>query len=414
MKNILVIIATTLIIATFVGFFAGTRYFYIAQSIVDTTKMVAGAFFTESVNATDIQKRYKRAFFGGSKVKVLIVPGHEPDFGGTSFNGIFERDLNVDLSEELAHFLGKNRRYEVVVARTKEAWHPDLQSYFESEWNEIDEFRTEQKKLMAQLIKEGKIERKTDGVYHNNAPLDAAMRLFGINKWANEQEVDITVHIHFNDIYRPNSRIEAPYSGFSIYVPEKQYSNAKASREIADAIFKRLAFFFPISDVSKESVGVVEDQDLIAVGQSNTADAVSMLIEYSYIYEPHLQNKNIREPIIKEMALQTYLGLQDFFKGVNDTEYQYYTTLLPYVWNEELSKGIVDDVQVLSLQTALMFQGHYPPFGSRKNECPLSGNAGTCTIKALQSFQEKHAIENEEGKLGEKTREALNNLYGSY
>lgn len=114
------------------------------------------------------------------------------------------------------------------------------------------------------------------------------------------------MHIDFND-YPGRKGNTGKYNGFSIYIPEKQYSNANASRDFAIKIKDQLEQILPISNMPKESA-IVESQDLIAVGAYNSSDAISILIEYGYIYEPYFTNPNIQEYIFSEIANQTYWG----------------------------------------------------------------------------------------------------------
>ena len=64
------------------------------------------------------------------KIKILIVPGHEPNAGGADeFKKIKERDLNLQLSEFLKKDLSANPSLEVILARDKNGWNKDLKNY---------------------------------------------------------------------------------------------------------------------------------------------------------------------------------------------------------------------------------------------------------------------------------------------
>ncbi len=374
--------------------------------------MSASVFFTKSIVAPDLQKKWSLATTTGQKIKILIVPGHEPNFGGAEFKDLKERDMVVDLGRELAEYLKSNPHYEVLATRNKETWNPVLQKYFDEEQEEIKAFVFFKKAEMARLVDEGKIVRVTNKVEHNDAPKDVALRLYGINKWANEQKVDIILHLHFNDSYPRRPLQAGKYSGFSIYVPEKQYSNAQATAEIVPKIFSRLARFFAVSNLPQESEGVIEGQDLIATGSNNTVDGVSMLIEYGYIYETQFANLIIRKAILKELALQTYLGLGDFFGETPYIAESHETTLLPYVWDATLGKSTTANKGTLALQAALAHQGFYPPKNMTKNNCPLSGIFGGCTRTAIAAFQDEWSIPGNGTVVDTKTRAKLNELYG--
>lgn len=377
-----------------------------------TTNMSASAFFTQSITTPEIQKKFNIAVATGQRVRILLVPGHEPNFGGTEYKNLKERDMVVDLVQELARYLHADPRYEVVISRGKEAWNPEFQKYFEEQKESIYSFVASQKEEMARLAESGKITLVPDTVSHNDAPNDVAVRLYGINKWVNEYGVDIVIHVHFNDYSRRRLAVPGEYTGFAIYVPEKQYSNAKTSAEVSSYIFKRMAKFFPVSNLPQEDFGIIEDQELIAIGSFNTVDAASMLVEYGYVYEPQFSSPKIAQAIFKEMALQTYLGLQDFLgqkespiAGTQDT------TLLPFEWKTTIKKNKNASTDILALQAALTQQGFYPPSGSSKNDCPLSGFLGDCTRTALKHFQKEFNIQRENGFVGKKTRDQLNRLY---
>lgn len=370
----------------------------------------AGVFFVESITVASLQSTYKSADTitrdatgnpVSNKIKILIVPGHEPSFGGAEYKNLKERDIVVDIAETLATLLRTNPRYEVIVSRDKQAWNPIFEQYFTQEWETIMAWKDKYKAEMIRLVGSGQIELKTDGVTHNSAPTDVARRLYGMNKWINENGVDIALHLHLNDNPRKNTSREGQYSGFAIYIPEQQYSNAKATGAVADAVSKRLSKYFPISNLPKESAGVVEDQELIAIGRHNTADAASMLIEYGYIYEPQFAGKETRDLITEEYALSTYLGIQDFFGAPNAKSDKTDSFLLSHKW---VDGGPAD---VLALQFSLANKGFYPPIGKTKNECGVTGILGPCTITALTNFQQVYRVSDQLGVVGEKTKEAL-------
>lgn len=340
----------------------------------------------------------------------MIVPGHEADFGGTEHGSLKEREMNVDLAKELQFFLQNNPRYEVILARDKNGWNADLQKYFNDNWDEIKSFVKTSKSEMVELIKEGTVKKLTDGVIHNTAPQNVALRLYGINKWNNENKVDLAIHVHFNNYTRSNENVPGEYNGFAIYIPEKQFSNSTTTKAIASTVFNRLAKYNPVSNLPKEKMGLVEGQDLIAIGSYNTVDAPSMLIEYGYIYEPQFATADIREISIRDMAFQTYLGIQDFFEPNNSSSLAYDTVMLPYQWKTEINKNVGNKNEILALQTLLMSEGLYPPENKTKNECPRTGTIGGCTLKAISSFQNKYGIKDEVNKVGKQTIEKLNSL----
>ncbi len=382
---------------------AGMKHFgnQIAAVIVHNPRTVVGLqnkYAVETNNSVD-------------KVRIILVPGHEPYYGGAEFGEIKERNMTVELAEQLAGFLRANKKYEVIVARGYDSWNPLLENYFKNSWDSIIDWQKAHKNeslrrvsVMAPL--------PPPKVYHNSAPNDVAFRLYGITKWSNENNIDIAIHIHFNDYPGHGWNAPGKYSGFAIYSPEQQYANSTTTRTISQTIFKRLQKYNPVSDLPGESDGIIEERELIAIGANNTADAASMLIEYGYIYEPQFTNSDIQDLAIKDLAFQTYLGLEDFFNpgGTKTLASIYDTLVLPHTWKYALVDNAKTTTDVFALQTALLVDGVYPPITKSKNDCPRTGKIGPCTRSAIELFQKKYGI-NEKG-VGIKTIEELNNLYG--
>ena len=379
-------------------------------SLTTIGKNIASVFFAESVTTKQLQEKYQAKSFTPPKIRILIVPGHEPDFGGAEYRNVKERDINVQLVTHLENYLKTDNHYEVTVTRDTQKWNPVLEKYFADNATATLSFLETKKNEMSQLIQAGLIKEIVDGAPHKEAPTDVALRLYGINKWANENNIDIVLHLHLNDYPRRNTSIPGDYSGFAIYVPESQYSNSTTTRAIAQNIFQRLSKFSAVSDFEKENKGVVEDQELIAMGRYNTSDAPSMLIEYGYIYESQFIDPNVQNKVLKNTAFQIFLGVRDFFEKTPPTR-DLRTTLLPHQWNKNLIKSKKNNGDVLALQTALMLEGFYPPDQKTKNECPITGIFGPCTMEAVDLFQSKYQIINEDTAVGTTTRKLLNEKY---
>lgn len=377
--------------------------------------LVGSVFFTDSTTEKTLKKTYEEAISettrkDDAKVRVFIVPGHDAQFSGTQYKSLTELELTLALGEKLYAFLKKEDALDVTLSQTRDGYNPELLSYFDETQDEILAFITAQKGLMEQYIGTGEIKRVIH-VEHKAAPTGAALKLYGMNRWANENGVDIVIHIHFNDYPGRTRTATGKYSGFAIYIPERQYSNAKGSKSVARSIHKRLAMLYSESNLPKENAGLVEDQELIALGSNNTLDGASMLIEYGYIYEPALSNPDTRDAVLEDLAFQTYLGIMDFFGTQKNERHAYETRLLPYRWHIDLEKGTEAKRDILSLQVALTLAEVYPPPGKSKNDCGLTGFFGPCTKASVQLFQQKHGIAPAEGYVGEKTRLKLNTLY---
>ncbi len=273
----------------------------------------AATFFVQSITVDDLKSKFLEAPQTGRKVKILIVPGHEPNYGGAEYGALKERDMNVDLALRLAEHFKSNSHFDISLTRDKNIWNPELESYFKNNWQAIIDFSKLKKSEMEKLVLDGRL-AKVNGVAHPVVSSDVATRLYGINKWASENDVDLLVHIHFNDYPRARADRPGKYWGFTIYVPEQQYSNSLATREVAKHVLDELSKGFTISNFPKEESGIVESPDLIATGNANTVDGASLLIEYGYIYRPVFQDEEQSEKFMEEMAERTYLGLVDFFQ----------------------------------------------------------------------------------------------------
>jgi N-acetylmuramoyl-L-alanine amidase len=372
----------------------------------------ASVFFAESHPVEMLRAKYDTALPETKAIRVLLVPGHEPDFGGAVYNDLYERAMTVELSQYLAAYLQKDARFEVLQTRDSENWNPVLAEYFSTHASDTDEFYVTKKAEMNQLVTQGLLQM-VSSTPHNSAPADVARHLYGINQWANEQKVDLVVNIHFNDVKRKDTTKPGPYSGFTVFVPERQYSNSSSSRVAADAITKRLRLFATTSNLGPESAGVVEDQDLISIGRYNTLDAPGVLIEYGYLYERQFDDPQVRTAVLREMAFETAVGIQNFFAAPAIEKIPPDTTYLPYTWDTELRESKNPSVSVLMLQAALHAEGVYPAATSTLHTCPLSGYFDHCTADALRVFQSKHRINDESGIMGTSTRAILNRKYGN-
>jgi N-acetylmuramoyl-L-alanine amidase len=340
------------------------------------------------------------------KIRVLIVPGHEPDAGGTNYGTIKERDLNVQLGQDLQKYLDADGHYQTFITRDAQNWNPTFSDYFTAHWYDIDAWRLQASAEMQAAINAGTMTPPVVYVGHNAADEATTVRLFGIMKWANKNDIDLVIHVHLDDDRDPIWSV-GTHNGFAIFVPTPQYFNAQPTRAIADQVLARLAKFDPTSDFPNESSGIVEDPQLIAIGQDNTADVPSLLIEYAYIYEKQLRLPAVRALALNDQAYQTFLGVDDFFFGASASAQP--TSVLPYAWNKTISFG-TNSADVYALQTALILDGDSPPPGVTKNDCPRSGYFASCTRTALKLFQKKYGITGETGYAGKKTLAKLKKL----
>jgi N-acetylmuramoyl-L-alanine amidase len=264
------------------------------------------------ISINDLISKYSDTEKNG-KIEILLVPGHEPSFGGAEYKDLLERDLNLTLSEKIKNILSKNNKFEIITSRNINGWNPELEKYVNNNKNEILVWINNMKSSMSKLVNNGKINVVNAEMGHSIAPLKSAILLYGINKWAGENKVDIAIHLHFND--NPKYKGKPNFEGFSIYVPEKQYSNGTSSKILAKDLFDEISKIQKVSTMPEENVGIIEDQELIALGRYNTSDSLSVIIEYAYIYENFMQNKKLRNDFIEKSASSTANAINKFFES---------------------------------------------------------------------------------------------------
>ena len=344
------------------------------------------------------------------KIRVLIVPGHEPDNGGTNFGNLYERNLVVSIGEDLQQFLSANNNYQTFLTRNTEAWNPTFAAYFQNDWNQIISW---EKAAKNSFLKNNVPNANGKQEIANAAAADDALRLYGITKWANENNIDLMIHLHLNNYPDAMAKgIAGKYSGLVMYMPADDLSNSVESKPIAEAVFNRLSLYNPISNLKVESQGLEQDDQLIAMGSYDTAKIATMLIEYDYIYEPQFVNPQVQTIALKDLAYQTYLGLQDYYNGNTNVvaTSSYNPSANVYAWNTPVASANSNPDDIYAMQTALIMDGDYPPKGKTKNDCPHSGTFGSCTKLAITAFQKKNNIISETS-FGTKTFNLLNNIY---
>ncbi len=403
-KSVFIFILFFIIAVPSVGYLVEKDIFSIAG--INQTANIADS---GPVNLDDLQNRYDRFSDGrnhvANRIKVLIVPGHDDVHHGADFNDLKEVDLNRELAKNLYQYLLKDKNFRVFLAADENGFNEKITSYLEDEKNEIEKFKNFKKQVTQELIDSGEIQIE-QYVAHNSAPEEVVNVLYGINRYANEEDFDIVIHVHFNDYPRKNKKEAGEHSGISIYVPASQFLNGSASKEMAESIFERLTKVFSPSTHPVEQAGVIQDSELIAVGAFNSVDSVALLIEYGYVYEPQFVDPVLRSVALKELAYQTYFGLKNFFDGEFETEKE--TALFPYFWSRDFNGKEKDNIDVFALQMFLRLNELYPPENNFK-DCPINGSFGECTIQAVKSLQEKYGLE-PTGKVDFKVRGLLHDL----
>ncbi len=247
-------------------------------------------------------------------IKILLVPGHDDEIWGSQYGNLKEADMNLVLATKIYNILKKDKRFKVYITRDVLGYTTEFTNYFSFHQPEIISFEENAKKNMQDKINNGSFVKKIE-VVHNKATEDVALRLYGINKWADENKIDAVIHIHFNDYPRENTWAKGIYKGFTVYMPEEQMVNSKESTKLAKSIFSQISKKYIPSTYEKELEGLTPDQSLIALGSNGTLlkSVKSVLIEYGYIYR--FGNSLARHQMYTNMANLTFSGLKNYFFG---------------------------------------------------------------------------------------------------
>jgi N-acetylmuramoyl-L-alanine amidase len=271
---------------------------------------------TSVVSDTITQKDSKEDFTSGDnflkKTKILIVPGHDSDDYGARFNDLKEEELNLELAENLFKLLSKEDSFEVFITRDKNGYKETFDEYFKQE-EKINNFIYENKIETKNKTNSGQFE-PVNVVEHNLVGEDIALKLYGINKWSNENNIDLILHIHFNNYPRKDMKKTGKYNGFSIYIPSQNMIGYFESKIFAQKLRANLNNYFKESNLPVEKDIIIENSDLIAVGSNKTIkNSIPVLVEYGYIYEPLFYDKEKRNINLSKAAYQTYISIRDLF-----------------------------------------------------------------------------------------------------
>lgn len=341
-------------------------------------------------------------------IKVLIVPGHDDDYSGAVYGDYSESYINLVLAEKIQQALTFDPTLDVTVARNRDGYIPELDKYFKDNKRQIEFFIKVHKRRTEKALDTGTID-PVGGVAHNDAPSIVAYRLYGINRWADEEGFDFVLHVHFNDEAGRRSDSPGKYSGYSIYVPSKELPNHVESLKLGDAVGARLKRSVYMSNlpVEKENAsenGVIPDFKLIAVGSNGTLELPSILVEYSYIFEPTVSPKFL-DLSTGIMAEATALGIREYVSGIKIEDNN-----LKYNWTNELMEEKEPRIETMALQYALHELGIYPPDEKGREGCPVIGIFGPCTKQAVKDFQVSQGLK-ADGVAGAHTLGVLNYLF---
>ncbi len=299
---------------TVLGVLGGAAFVFLAfvwnpLPLPDARDSLAALVAPERITPETLRAKYESRV----PIRILVVPGHDDEFWGTEYKGTREADLTLELGKMVRDRFAGDPRFAVTITRESGEYKDEFADHFETFSSLIWEFRDYVRAVFASAVARGDVVPVTEN-YHGFAASEIVRRLYGINLWANENGVDALLHIHFNDYPRARASRPGRYTGFSIYVPESQFPNARASRALANTVKARLNTALTVSNYPQEKEGVVEDQELIAVGAYGSLYPASLLIEYGYIYEPYFVDKNARAQLFPALADLTYQGIVDFFE----------------------------------------------------------------------------------------------------
>jgi N-acetylmuramoyl-L-alanine amidase len=301
-------------------------------------------------------------------VNILIVPGHDDEHWGTEFKGLKEVELNRIVAQKVYEYLLSEEGINPVLASDTQGYNSIFENYFRREENKIEKFIKDSKKDFSKKVDEEEF-KQVEKNFHNTAPDKVIQRLYGINRWVNNQNFDLVIHIHFNDHAGRKWNQTGKYDGFSIYTPGKLFDNYEISRTLADSIFEELKKIRPVSNLEEEKEGVIEDHELIAIGANESLEAGAILIEYGYIYEPVFLDPATRDTALDYFAYATYSGIKKML-GENPKAKDVYEV-------EILKNKISQSNLIWQFQKA--FEGKYPPKGKTLRDCPISGYFGECS-----------------------------------
>ncbi len=247
-------------------------------------------------------------------IKILLVPGHDNEYSGAQYGDRREADMTLRLATKIFNILKKDKNFDVHITRDKYGYTKEFSYYFAKNKAQIVSFKENAKKNMKESIKAGSFIPKNN-VFHVSVNKNIAFRLYGINKWVDENKMDIVLHIHFNDYPHLFSILNGKYDGFAVYYPDAYFSNSKNSFALASSIFNKLKESFNTSNYTREKGGLISDQKLIALGANNTLDANvnSVLVEYGYIYEKKFRKNKTREEAYSNMTDLTIQGIKYYF-----------------------------------------------------------------------------------------------------
>src|SRR3989344_215369 len=95
----------TIVLVLFYLLFANFAQAHVGTTLNDT--------FYSKVSSSE----HLRSHYAEGDLRILIVPGHAQFESGTSYAGVYERDLNVAVASNLMKYLGQDNNLRIYLAR---------------------------------------------------------------------------------------------------------------------------------------------------------------------------------------------------------------------------------------------------------------------------------------------------------
>mgnify|MGYP001587081250 CR=1 FL=1 len=253
----------------------------------------------------------------GATTRILVIPGHEPTSGGASFRDTHERDLALELSILIADELIHDGKFDAIISRDASLWLPELADHFVARKEDILSFKRRHQFWERFLYIIGLRPKGDRGDAHTEVSDETAIHLYGTNLWANENDIDLVLSVHFNDDFRKADQ-PGRSRGFTVFIPGDGLHNASTSLAIGRSLYAELKKVIPVTISDKVREGIFPSNSLIALGAYNTLDASSVLVEYGFVYEPQFQSERSRAYAFEVMAKATVAGILEHYSKYNE------------------------------------------------------------------------------------------------
>src|SRR3989344_2475822 len=221
--------------------FAGSNISFFTEA----RTQLASLFFANDLTVADISAKYQR-----KQLTVLIVPGHDAIDGGASYKGVYEAEYTAKIGQYLYEYLENDPNIDAILVRNKNGYTKEFADYFSREEGEIRAFTSRAVGYFNSLKETNQVEKPAAPFTHVRANTRVTKILYGLNRWANDHDVDIVLHIHLNDYPRKSGEVR--YEGYSLYIPDASLPNHTPSKAIAEALSGTFSRFWTKSNLRLE------------------------------------------------------------------------------------------------------------------------------------------------------------------